>query len=120
MVLKLRCAIGLALFAGLLTLLIGLVNDARSMTLLYRTLISVIIFGICGYIFGILADLYMPVILQAIQGFDEDIAVAGQNEPEVSDEAVTVASNEATEPDLNPSFTPFTPERLEIVPRAQE
>ena len=134
MVLKLRCAIGLALIAGVLTLMIGLTNGARSMTLFYRILVSLVLFGVLGYIYGFFAEKYWPMIMQLVKStaLENDAVVAeALPEPitgnETTDEADLLnAMDEADLPDsadsidAQPSFIPLTPDRLETVPRSPE
>ncbi|HWR39010.1 MAG TPA: hypothetical protein VN611_05890 [Patescibacteria group bacterium] len=122
MVLKIRCAIGLALVAGVLTLIVGLMNGTRSMTLFYRILVSVIAFGVCGYGYGFLVDKYLPVILQAIKGTEAEATdlVAAEDMKVPEDLVEAAVTDTMDEPDSQPSFTPLAPEKLETVPRSQE
>lgn len=53
---KLRVALFLAVIAGLLTFISGLVNDTRPITALYRTGISLVVFGCGGFLLGGLAQ----------------------------------------------------------------
>lgn len=50
--LRLRFAGGLALIVGMVTLVISILNDARPTTILYRSVISVSVFGLLGYLLG--------------------------------------------------------------------
>lgn len=53
---KLRVALLLAVIAGLLTFISGLMNDTRPITALYRTGISLVVFGFGGFLLGGLAQ----------------------------------------------------------------
>lgn len=52
--LKLRCAVGLAVLTGICTLLSGFGNDARPTTVLYRTAVSMLVFAVIGFGVGLL------------------------------------------------------------------
>lgn len=56
---KIRAALFLAVIAGLLTFISGLLNDTRPITALYRTGISLVVFGCCGFLLGGMAQMLL-------------------------------------------------------------
>lgn len=63
-VLKLRIALCLALIVGALTLLNGMLQGARLETVIYRIIISIAIFGIIGYVLGIIVERFLKKKLE--------------------------------------------------------
>ncbi|CUH96113.1 hypothetical protein P22_2201 [Propionispora sp. 2/2-37] len=105
---KLRFAGCLALVVAVLTLTISVVHGARPMTILYRTFISIGIFGISGFIFGSIVERFFGHILSSLRPQeDQDDLVEGVKK---------VESKNATK---SVDFTPFTPENLARIVKDQ-
>ncbi len=104
---KLRVTLCVALIVGTLTLIIGLLRDARLVTILYRTGISVIIFGICGYMISNLVENYLIRFLSQSKPKGQKVDIVSEQEE------VGVVHSE-------PIFSPFTSDSLERVSRLQE
>ncbi len=77
---KLYVALCLALVVGTLTLTNGILHDARWMTILYRVLISMIIFGIAGYFLGVVGEKFLKELLLKYAPQEEQIDVVTQEE----------------------------------------
>jgi len=101
--LKLRIALVLALIAAVITAVVGAVQGARATTILYRTLVSLAVFGGGAYLAGKAAEQYLLRLA--------DVKPKGQK--------IDITSKDASlGPDelLNPSyaeqqFSPFIPEK---------
>lgn len=102
---KLRVALFLAVIAGLLTFISGLVNDTRPITALYRTGISLVVFGCGGFLLGGLA--------QTLLARATDTELKGQN-IDVTD---NLASNEQLSNELAQSDDGFRPLTSDMVKR---
>lgn len=102
--LKLRIALCLALVVGTLTLTNGIVYGARFMTIIYRVLISIIIFGIAGYFLGVVAEKFLKELLEKTTDQGQHINVVSQQE--VTEELVP-----------ENTFSPFAPENFEQISR---
>lgn len=59
MTLKLQGSLYLALIAGMLTLLVGVISSLTPTVILYRALVSVVLFAILGYTFGQFYERYL-------------------------------------------------------------
>ncbi|SMC65554.1 hypothetical protein [Sporomusa malonica] len=59
MTLKLRVGLYMALIAGMLTLLVGVMSSVTPTVILYRALVSVVLFAILGYTSGQFAERYL-------------------------------------------------------------
>ncbi len=103
---KLRVALFLAVIAGLLTFISGLVNDTRPITALYRTGISLVVFGCGGFLLGGMAQ---TLLARAAT----DTALKGQN-IDVTDNP---ASNEQLSTELAQSDDGFRPLTSDMVKR---
>lgn len=102
--LKLRVALCLALVVGTLTLTNGIFYGARLMTIVYRVLISLIIFGFAGYFLGVVAEKFLKELLLKYTDPVQDIDV-------VTEEEIT----EGLPPENG--FSPFTTENFEQISR---
>lgn len=96
--LKLRVTLTFSVIAGCLTFLFGMLQDARLMTLLYRTIVSSFIFGLVGLLIGISVDAILNRIKLEKQTTGKNIDV-------------TTTENEM------PNFSPFTPDMVERISR---
>ena len=110
--LKLYVALGLALVVGTLTLTNGIFYGARLMTIFYRVLISIAIFGIAGYFLGFAAEKFVnQLLLKDAAAHEQHIDVVSQEE-----EAET---EKATEEEGLPenTFSPFASDNFEQISR---
>jgi hypothetical protein len=102
-------ALTLALIGGILTLLAGLLQDVRPLTIGYRSFVSCLVFGVCGYLLGSMIDSYQ-------QREKENIKPPGQLIDIISkDENIDIGQPAVTEPADN-GFRAFTPDTFEQVP----
>ncbi len=106
-VLKLYTAVCLALVVGIFTMIIGFLNDARPLTILYRTTISILIFGCCGFFFGGMVERFLQSLLARFNILGQKVDIIG--EQEISDQTL----------DATP-FSPLTSDNLERVYRPKE
>ena len=104
--LKLRIALCLALIVGSLTLLNGFLYGARTMTILYRVIISVVIFAFVGYGFGIIIENFLQRLLNnSIEKEEQNVIEKGEGSEELP-----VAAE----------FNPFTSDNFEQISRPEE
>jgi len=103
-VLKLRFAVCLALVVGITTVIISVLNEARPMTILYRTIISISVFGVCGYFLGSAAETFLLSLLPPLKTRGQKIDII--SEKENSDSPNT--------------FDPFTPDKFEQISSPKE
>lgn len=105
--LKLRIALCLALVVGTLTLANGILYGARAVTIIYRVVISFVVFGLAGYCLGIGIELFLKSLL--MKG-------TGQKQQDVinSDEQPTDERSSET------AFSPFTSGNFEQISRPKE
>ncbi|WP_378951880.1 hypothetical protein [Pelosinus sp. sgz500959] len=102
--LKLRIALCLALVVGTLTLTNGILYGARLTTIIYRVLISLIVFGIAGYFLGFVGEKFFKELLLKYTPQEQHIDVVSQQE-QIED----LPSENA--------FSPFTSENFEQISR---
>lgn len=101
-----RMALTLAIIGGILTLLAGVFQDVRLMTIGYRSLVSSLIFGICGYLLGNVIDSYRQRLEDSIKPKGQTIDIISKDEdPEISQPPLP-------EPE-NTGFRPFTPDTFD-------
>lgn len=104
---KLRIALGLALISSVITSLVGILQGARLMTVLYRTCISLLIFSALGYLLGEFGPRFIGTLLR--------------ERKEISDKIDIVSQQQSTQQgDSKSAFVPLTPENLERVSRPGE
>lgn len=105
--LKLRIALCLALVVGILTLINGILNDARMTTIIYRVVISIVIFGVVGYILGVVGEkIYKELVAEnSVPGQHIDIV----SEQPMNDEVVSESE-----------FSPFASDSFEQISRPKE
>ena len=99
--LKSRLAFSASVVAAILTIVFGILNDIRFGSLVYRSFISLVTCGFVGYIAGLLIDNYYT---QPIS----DIKTKGQNIDITSKEEETATA-------VISSFSPLTPDKLEVI-----
>jgi Na+/glutamate symporter len=107
-VLKLRIALCLALIVGTLTLLNGMLQGARLETVIYRIIISIAIFGIIGYVLGIIVERFLQKKLE-VKNRDQ-----GQKEESVNEEQFLDDLPKDSE------FAPFTSNSFQQITRPKE
>ena len=106
--LKLRIALCLALIVGTLTLTYGMLQGARTATIAYRSITSVVLFGFIGYGLGFIIENYLKKLLvekDIKKGQEIDIVIEQQPIEELSD---------------NPEFAPFTADNFQQMTRPEE
>ena len=105
--LKLRIALGLALIVGTLTLTNGLLQGARAATIVYRTIISVVIFGFMGYGLGFITERYFGKVMEKDinKGQEIDVVSEEQSLEELSSKS---------------EFAPFIAENFQKMKRPEE
>jgi len=81
MALKLRISLYMALIASSLTLLVGAQNSITLTAMAYRTLVSLVLFAIFGYVCGQFAERFFQEKLDKVEskGMNVDI-VSGDDE----------------------------------------
>lgn len=105
--LKIWLAIGLALIAAVITMVMGLTNQARFTVILYRTIISIAMCASCGYLIGIVCEKKIVpyfIRLNAKQEEESEEEILAENRDETVSEKI-----EAT------AFAPFTADNLNRV-----
>lgn len=105
--LKLRIALCLALVVGTLTLTNGIIYGARTVTIIYRTVISVVIFGFAGYALGVVAERFLKKLVE---------------EDNIQEPNTNVVSEEQAMDELptESAFSPFTSNNFEQISRPKE
>ena len=115
--LKLRIALCLAFVVGALTLAYGIVSGARIATVMYRVMISFVVFSMIGYGLAIVVEKFInekvvyekvvneKVVNEIVPQQQNDDAIAQQTSDELPTES---------------SFSPFTSEHFEQVPSPKE
>lgn len=106
-VLKLRIALCLALVVGTLTLMNGILYGARIVTIIYRVVISVVVFGFAGYCIGVVFENFFKNLLvtKKAQGQHIDIVSEQQTSDELPNES---------------GFSPFTSDNFQQISRPKE
>ncbi len=109
--LKLYVALGLALVVGTLTLTNGILHGARFMTIFYRVLISIAIFGIAGYFLGFAVEKFVnELLVKDAAANEQQIDIASQEEEAETEVAAEEGLTENT-------FSPFASENFEQISR---
>lgn len=112
--LKLRMALYLALIVGTLTLINGVWHDARMATIIYRVMISVVLFGVVGYGLGVMGDkIYREVVAKRIAEEKEKEVTLGEQANIVNEQNNNEVTPEA-------EFSPFASEHFEQISRPKE
>jgi len=110
-VLKLRITLCLALVAGTLTLTNGILYGARTVTIMYRVAISLVVFAVAGYGIGFAVEKFLKDLLvkdEALkheQDKDIDMTFEQKNTEELPDES---------------AFNPFTSDNFQQISRPKE
>lgn len=101
---KLKFTVCFASIAGFLTIIVSILKDIRVLTTLYRMSISVIIFGIIGYLCGYVTENYLNVLVDKLNP-------KGQNLDTISEKEDT---DSVTQPEPN-HFSPFNKNDFEHI-----
>ena len=99
---RLYIALGPAVVAGTLTFLSGLLQDVRPLTLIYRTLISSIIFAAGGFMFGSYLKKFPERQQTTLKPKGQNIDIISEDNIAGTDELLTPAPAEN-------EFSPLTP-----------
>lgn len=99
--LKIRLAFSISITAALLTIIFAILSDLGIVALTYRTLISAIIFGVLGYLLGLVIEKFIGKLTNQHQ-------TKGQNIDIIADEE-TLSDNEVA------SFSPLDPDTYEKI-----
>jgi len=105
--LKHRIAFCLALVVGTLTLTNGILYGARTVTIIYRVAISLIVFALAGYGVGVAVEKFLKELLAK----------------EIVHEQHTDSASEQLTTDEQPNesaFSPFTSENFQQISRPKE
>ena len=105
--LKLRIALCLALVVGTLTLINGVLYGARTVTIIYRVAISVVVFGFAGYSVGVVFENYLKKL------YDKETAQGQQIDIVSEQQTIDELPNES-------GFSPFTSDNFQQISRPKE
>lgn len=106
MLLKLGISLGLAAVVAIFTAVAGYVHEARLLTVLYRTLITLVGFSLGGYLVCLAVEGYFR------RRFDE-VKPKRQNVDIISKDGI-IDNDELLNPShASPQFSPLTPENFE-------
>lgn len=121
-VLKVKLAIALAVIAAIITIIMGFVNHARMIVILYRTVISIALFGTCGYIMGLIYEKnllpYCKKLLKEEVGSKIDIQSSPDEDSMI--ESGGEVDSEKNKEVKNDEFAPFTTNNLRRVKSPEE
>lgn len=106
---KLRWAFFLALAAGILTLVVSLIYNARLYTALYRSLVSAVVFALIGLIVGLALDRLLLKTNISDRSKGRTIDVKSENNTDPADSVGSAPESE---------FRPLTPDMVERVYRS--
>lgn len=98
---KLQFAGCLALFVGIVTFVISVMNDARPTTILYRSVISVSVFGLLGYLLAGLTGNWLAAKSDSLHSSEEP--------------AEQVNEQKSDGMPAERAFDPFTPDQFEHI-----
>ncbi|HWR08200.1 hypothetical protein [Sporomusa sp.] len=102
MSLKVRIGLYLALIAGILTILVGAMSSVTPVVILYRTLVSVVLFAVLGYTSAQFAERYFRGKINETVPKGNNIDVVSLDEPLASE------------------FKPLNPEHFENITLTQK
>lgn len=106
---KLRAALVLALFAGIVTMAICFINNTRPYTILFRTVITFLLFGVCGFWLIGRAEPFYNKLKGEMKPKGQNIDIVSENE-----------QSEMVETEAIQEFTPLTPGNLEHLTRPKQ
>lgn len=118
MVLRIWLAIGLAAIVAVITIFMGIINQARFTVILYRTLISIGIFASFGYVMGVVGEkFFLSYVKKALESEklsdekNEEFIQNETNEANISGDSLDSLKEEQKEAD----FAPFTTDNFKRV-----
>ncbi len=106
---KLRLSFLLSLITSSLTLLIGIINDGRLSTILYRTTVSMVLFAVFGYVLGEIIERFFQHQLR------DDITKKGNIVDILSDNTYDETGKTTKHTAESPQFQPLTPDNFENI-----
>lgn len=104
---KLWFALGLAMVVASLTLIIGLLQDTRILTAIYRMFVSFIVFGTIGYLIAVTGEKFWGYRLTDLKSKGQKVDIISEEEP-IGE----------SKPEKN--FIPLTPNNLERLSRSEK
>lgn len=111
--LKIRCAVGLALLVGVFTILSGFGHNARPTTVLYRTAVSMLIFAVIGFGIGVFWERFAEKLLAR---FDNEASESGEQKNVEAADFI----HEVKETPEEESFDELKPEDFENISHPKE
>ena len=102
--LKLQSACLLALIAGSLTLITSILSDSRMFTIFYRTILSIGLFGVLGYVAGSFVEPYLQRLTAEIKPKGQKIDIVNEQKN------IDIQEN-------GNQFSPFSQDNLEHISR---
>ena len=109
MLFKLRVSIGLGVFACILTTVVCLIHNTRPYTILYRTVITFLFFGICGFWIGKKVEIFYNRLKSESFAKGQKVDIVSENK-----------QSETAETDAATSFTPMTSANLPHLTRPKQ
>jgi len=114
-VFKIWLAVGLASVTALVVIIMGLLHQARSEVILYRTAITFFLVGILWYLVESFITMYVvPYFSKKNQGQQQDIQVENSDETEQLNSEKEVSETVLDTDTIN-EFAPLTKENLDQV-----
>jgi len=115
MVFKIWLAVGLASVTALVVIIMGLLHQARSEVILYRTAITFFLVGVLWYLVESVITMYVvPYFFKKNQGQQQDTKVEDSDEAK-QEHSEKNASESVLETDTINEFAPLTKENLDQV-----
>lgn len=108
MVVKLQISLGIAVVASCLTLLVSALSSITLTAMVYRTLVSLVLFAVLGYTCGQFAERFLHKKLDEIESKDTNNDIASNGDEENGDE-----------PPVE-KFAPLNPENFENITLTQK
>lgn len=105
---KFRIAFGLALIVAFLTAVVGLTQGARPLTLLFRTFVSLAVFGLGGYLLGTLAEIWLARRLAKVNAKGQKVDIIDKDSAISVDELINPSH-------ASPQFNPFVPDNFDRI-----
>lgn len=107
---KLKFSVCLALLVGALTLIISLAHEVSPLAALYRSIVSVVVFGCVGF-----------AVVWSIEGYLRTTLIRRLSENETRDNAVQIQEpSSVNEGEDDEGFIPVTPDQFEHIVRSRD
>lgn len=106
MAFKLRVSLYLAFAATILTIIVGVFNGIATTAILYRTLVSLVLFSVLGYICGQFAERFLQEKVDKLEEKGQHLDIKADEDQE---KELTVSE-----------FTPLNPENFENIQLTQK